>query len=151
MFRQAGVRLEVFLVHPGGPFFEKKDRGVWSVPKGLIDPGETKLETACREFQEETGQAVEACSSCPKFLELGSVVQRGGKRVFAWAFEGSWPEGAEFVSNTFRLEWPPRSGRYRDVPEADRGGFFELAEARQKVNSAQEAFLDRLVGLLDPP
>ena len=145
MFRHRDGEVEVFLVHPGGPDFAGKDDGFWGVPKGLIDPGETKLETALREFEEETGQAVGSCADEPELFELGSIVQRGGKRVFAWAFEGDWPEGAELSSNTFRMEWPRESGHWVEAPEIDRGQFFSLPEARRKINPAQEPFMDRLL------
>ena len=149
MFRAGAEDLEVFLVHPGGPYFRNRDDGFWSVPKGLIDPGEEPLLAARREFREETGQRVRSCASRLDFLELEWIVQRGGKRVMAWAFEGDWPEGVEIESNTFPLEWPPRSGRFVDVPEIDRAEFFDLERARAKINPAQEPFLDRLVRRLD--
>ncbi len=145
LFRRPAEALEVFLVHPGGPFFVHRDDGFWSVPKGLIDPGEDALAAARREFREETGQRVRSCAPAPEFLELEWIVQRGGKRVVAWAFEGDWPRGAELESNTFPLEWPRGSGRYVDTPEIDRAEFFDLATARRKINPAQEAFLDRLL------
>ena len=148
MFGRGRGGLEVFLVHPGGPFFASRDEGVWSVPKGLIDSGEEPLETARREFLEETGQRVTHCAPEPEFIELGSVVQRGGKRVVAWAFEGRWPDGAVFVSNTFSLEWPRGSRRFIEIPEVDRGEIFDLPAARRKINPAQAAFLDRLESVL---
>lgn len=135
-------------MHPGGPFFANKDDGSWGLPKGLVDPGEKRLDTARREFHEETGQTVEACAAEPEFMELGSVVQRGGKRVFGWAFEGAWPDGVELVSNTFELEWPRGTGSFIVIPEVDRGELFSVAEARRKVNPAQEPFLDRLLAAL---
>lgn len=150
MYRRAGA-LEVFLVHPGGPFFARRDHGVWTIPKGLIEPGETAFEVAVREFAEETGRRVEECRSgaAPPdpndgFLPLGSIVQRAGKIVDAWAFEGEWPEGVPIASNTFTIEWPPRSGRMRAFPEADRGGFFTIAEAALRLLPAQLPFLERL-------
>ncbi len=166
MFRRS-PDLEVFLVHPGGPFFAKKDLGAWSVPKGLFEGDETALETACREFREETGQGVADCvaawlergggreagaaaeESCPEFIELGSVVQKGGKRVFAWAFEGEWPEGAVLESNTCTLSWP-KGTPPRPFPEVDEGRFFGLEVARQKMNSAQVELIERLQAKLDP-
>ncbi len=145
MYRRGDAGLEVFLVHPGGPYFARRDDGFWSVPKGLIDPGEDPLEAARREFREETGQRVRSCAVELEFLELQAIVQRGGKRVVAWAFEGDWPEDVELESNTFPLEWPPRSGRFVEIPEIDRAEFFDLEGARRKINPAQEPFLDRLL------
>lgn len=138
-------RLEVFIVHPGGPFFARKDDGVWSIPKGEIEVGEDPLDVARREFVEETGQTLEACRATGLPHALGEVQQAGGKRVEAWALEGDWPAGAELVSNTFAMEWPPRSGRMQEFPEVDRGGFVPLDVARTKLNPAQVAFLDRLI------
>ena len=148
MYRRGAEGVEVFLVHPAGPFFANRDEGVWGIPKGLVDEAERRLDTARREFAEETGQSVEACASRPEFLDLGWIVQRGGKTVFAWAFEGDWPPGAELVSNTFPLEWPPRSGRVQHVPEIDQGEFFPHPAARRKINPAQEPLIDRLLDLL---
>ena len=145
MYRGRAQEIEVFLVHPGGPFFAKKDVGAWSVPKGEYGEGEDPIEAAHREFAEETGQPVEACARDPQLLPLGSVRQRGGKTVHAWAFEGDWPEGVTPRSNTFEMEWPPRSGKTQEFPEVDRAEWFSLQEARQKINSAQAEFLDRLV------
>jgi predicted NUDIX family NTP pyrophosphohydrolase len=124
MFRRLGDKIEVFLVHPGGPFFARKDAGAWSLPKGEFEPDEEPLQVARREFLEETGQSVEACLRTAGFTSLGSVVQRGGKTVHAWAFEGDWPASAVLCSNTIAIEWPPRSGRHREFPEVDRGEFF---------------------------
>ena len=149
MFRRRAGGVEVFLVHPGGPFFARKDLGVWSIPKGEIEPGEDPLEVARREFREETGQSVEGCSRGGPLIPLGSVRQTGGKTVEAWAFEGDWPDGAVLESNTFTMEWPPRSGRTREFPEVDRGEFFPVAVAKQKVNPAQVAFIDRLLQHLE--
>lgn len=149
MYRLGPEEVEVFLVHPGGPFFAGRDAGVWSVPKGLFEDGEPPLETARREFEEETGQQVEACTADGILMPLGSVVQRGGKTVHAWAFRGDWPEGVTVQSNTFTLEWPPRSGRLREYPEVDRGAFFGLRQARQKINPAQAELIDRLLKKLE--
>jgi predicted NUDIX family NTP pyrophosphohydrolase len=145
MYRGRQAAIEVFLVHPGGPFFAHRDEGSWTVPKGLIDPGERELETARREFAEETGRSVSSCATADEFLELGTVVQRGGKVVVAWAFEGDWPAGVEVESNTFSLEWPWGSGRFQEVPEVDQGRFFQLPAARRKINPAQRPFLERLL------
>lgn len=139
MCRRRGEHLQVFLVHPGGPFFRNKDEGVWTVPKGLVGEGEDPLAAARREFTEETGVPVTATH----FVPLGEVRQKGGKRVEAWAFEGDC-DPAAIVSNTFELEWPPRSGRRQRFPEADRAGWFDLDVARAKILPAQRPFLDRL-------
>lgn len=134
--------MEVLLAHPGGPFFARKDAGVWSVPKGN-EPGEDPIAVARREFAEETGHAPPA----GPMLDLGEVRQRGGKLVRAWAAEGDL-DPASARSNTFELEWPPRSGRIQVFPEVDRVAWFQLAEARERINPAQAAFLDRLAASL---
>lgn len=144
LFRRGAEGLEVFLVHPGGPFFVKRDAGAWSLPKGEVEGDEDPLEVALREFAEETGRSVSACAPGAKPRPLGSVRQRGGKLVTAWAVEGDWPAGAEPVSNRFEMEWPPGSGRRQSFPEVDRSGFFPIAEAREKINPAQAELLDRL-------
>jgi predicted NUDIX family NTP pyrophosphohydrolase len=129
---------EVLLVHPGGPFFVKKDAGAWGIPKGLIDEGEDPLAAARREFEEETGFKAEGA-----VLPLAPVQQKGGKIVHAWAMEGDCdPE--KIQSNTFMLEWPPRSGRQQEFPEVDRAGWFSVGEAKQWINPAQAGFLDEL-------
>ena len=148
LFRRRAGGIEVFLVHPGGPWFERKDAGAWSLPKGEVEAGQDPLEVALREFAEETGQRLEACAPDAAPHPLGDVRQRGGKRVFAWAVEGDWPASAALASNDFELEWPPRSGRRQRFPEVDRGGFFALATAREKMNPAQVELLDRLLALL---
>lgn len=138
MYRKRGQDIEVFLVHPGGPFFEKKDAGVWGIPKGEIDEGEDALAAALREFEEETGFNAEG-----EFLPLTPVTQKGGKIVQAWAVEGDCdPE--KLKSNLFTMEWPPRSGRQHEFPEVDRAGWFTIPDAKQKINPAQVAFLDGL-------
>ncbi len=142
-FRHRDGVLEVFLVHPGGPFWAGKDAGVWSLAKGEYGPGEDPLEAAKREFQEETGFPAEG-----DLLPLGEVRQPGGKQVAAWAFRGDF-DPALLRSNRFTLEWPPRSGRLREFPEVDRGAWFPLAEARRRVNAGQRPLLEtlhRLVG-----
>ncbi|MFW5876897.1 MAG: NUDIX domain-containing protein [Myxococcota bacterium] len=138
MCRQRGGRLEVLLVHPGGPFFRKKDEGAWTLPKGLVEEGEDPLATAKRELVEETGFDAEADVYHP----LGEVKQKGGKVVTAWAFEGDC-DPAELESNTFELEWPPRSGQKQNFPEVDRAAWFPLDEAHTKINPAQRPFLTR--------
>jgi predicted NUDIX family NTP pyrophosphohydrolase len=135
MFRRRGSALEVLLVHPGGPFWAKKDLGAWTIPKGELEEGEDELATARREFEEETG-----FSPSGPFLPLGSVTQKGGKVVHAWAFEGDCaPETIR--SNTFKVEWPPSSGQWREFPEVDRAQWFTLEEARRRINPAQVALL----------
>lgn len=129
---------EFLLAHPGGPFFAKKDAGVWTLPKGLIDAGEEPLAAALREFREETGLTPPE----GPYQALGEVVQKGGKRVHAWACVGD-PDLTQFASNTFELEWPPRSGRQQRFPEIDRVAFFDDDAARLKLLPAQHAFLDR--------
>jgi len=138
MFRRHGT-LEVLLVHPGGPFFARRDLGAWSVPKGEVSEGEDEQAAARRELTEETGlRAPEG-----ELLDLGEVRQKGGKRVRAWAFEGDC-DPAALRSNRFEMEWPPRSGRVQSFPEVDRAAFFDLDQARRRINAAQVAFLDRL-------
>lgn len=143
MYRHANGALEVLLAHPGGPLFARKDAGAWTVPKGEHGSDEQPLAAAQREFEEETGFAPAAT----EYLDLGSVKQRGGKTVRAWAFAGDW-DVRELRSNTFSLEWPPRSGRLQEFPEIDRMQFFDLETARAKLNPAQVDFLDRLVALV---
>ncbi len=131
--------LEVFLVHLGGPFWAKKDLGAWSIPKGEYADEEAPLSAAQREFTEETSFACRG-----PFLELGGVKQTGGKAVSAWAFEGD-ADPQDLRSNTFIMEWPPRSGRKIEVPEVDRGNWFSIPEARSRLLASQLPFLDRLV------
>jgi predicted NUDIX family NTP pyrophosphohydrolase len=143
MYRGQATELELFLAHPGGPYFARKDEGVWTIPKGEIDPGEDPLACAKREFLEETGLAPEAA----EFISLGEIKQRGGKIVHAWAFAGDWDE-RELRCNTFEIEWPPRSGRLQTFPEIDRAQFFAIDEARRKLNPAQVELIDRLLARL---
>jgi predicted NUDIX family NTP pyrophosphohydrolase len=143
MFRDTGVESEFFLVHPGGPFYAKKDEGVWTIPKGLTEPYEDLLVSAKREFMEETGLTPDG-----EFHPLGFVKLKSGKVVHAWMFRGDWNEGEGIHSNTFQLEWPPRSGKFIDVPEADRGGWFTLEIALKKINPGQQPFLTRGVNVL---
>jgi predicted NUDIX family NTP pyrophosphohydrolase len=140
MYRVPDGRLEVFLAHPGGPFFARKDDGHWTIPKGEGAPGEGLLTTAVREFTEEVGLEPRG-----EFIPLGSIQQKGGKIVHAWAFRGEWAEERAHHCNTFAMEWPPASGKIQDFPEIDRVGFFSIPEARKKLKETQHAFLDRLM------
>jgi predicted NUDIX family NTP pyrophosphohydrolase len=143
MYRTADAGLEVLLVHPGGPFWAGKDLGAWSIPKGEYADGENPLATAQREFAEETGAQPRGA-----FRSLGEVVQGGGKRVVAWAAEGDF-DPAALVSNSFEIEWPPRSGRMAHFPEVDRAEWFSPTTARKKLLAGQRAFIDRLEKLLE--
>lgn len=145
MFRRRGGALEVFLVHPGGPFFARKDEGAWTIPKGETGTDEDLLTRAQIEFEEELGIRPHGI-----WIELGSIKQKGGKTVHAWAFEGDLPDSFEPKSNTFEIEWPPRSGKLKQFPEIDRAEFFVEEIARRKINPAQTLFLDRLAGALNP-
>jgi predicted NUDIX family NTP pyrophosphohydrolase len=138
VFRRGGGRIEVLLVHPGGPFWKNKDDGAWSIPKGEYDPGEDPLSAARREFEEETGIA-----PAGEFLALREVRQAGGKVVRAWALEADY-DCAAMRSNTFEMEWPPRSGRKQSFPEVDRAAWFALDEARVKILSGQVPLLEEL-------
>jgi predicted NUDIX family NTP pyrophosphohydrolase len=142
MYRRRNLEPEVFLVHPGGPFWAKKDLGAWSIPKGGYEEGEPPLAAAKREFHEETGFAAEG-----NFLELGEVLQAGGKVVTAWAYEGDC-DPATLVSNRCHVEWPPRSGRMIEIPEVDRGSWFAISDAKTRILKSQAPFLDRLTRLL---
>jgi predicted NUDIX family NTP pyrophosphohydrolase len=143
LYRRTGSELQVLLAHPGGPLFRKRDNGHWTVPKGEPDSDEPLLEAARREFAEETGLPLPDGS----LLDLGSITQKGGKVVHAWGLEGDLdPEAAR--SETFELEWPPRSGRLETFPEIDRVAWFDLDEARRRVKDAQIPLIDRLEGLL---
>jgi predicted NUDIX family NTP pyrophosphohydrolase len=140
LYRNARGGPEVLLVHPGGPFWARKDAGSWSIPKGEYVDGEDPQACALREFEEETGTRLPPGS----LLDLGSVKQKGGKVVTAWAAEGDLD--ADLVrSNTFTMEWPPRSGRTAEFPEIDRAAWFEVDEAREKLVAAQAELVDRLV------
>jgi predicted NUDIX family NTP pyrophosphohydrolase len=136
MYRLRNGELEFLLVHPGGPFFRNKDAGAWSIPKGEIEAGEELLGAAQREFAEETG-----FPPMPPFLELSPVTQKGGKIVHAWAFAGDC-DPSQLRSNTFKMEWPPRSGQMREFPEMDRAGWFALAGAKLKIKAAQIPLLE---------
>ncbi len=144
LYRLGEDGVEVLLAHPGGPFWARRDEGAWSVPKGEAAPGEDLLEVARREFREEVG----APAPCEHPQSLGSVTLRSGKDVHAWACEG-YVDPVEQHSNTFSMEWPPRSGRVGEFPEVDRVEWFPPEVARRKLNPAQTAFVDRLLGFLD--
>lgn len=140
--RDGGGTLEVFLVHPGGPFWAKKDNGAWSIPKGVVDPGEDIATAARREFTEEVGAL-----PAGELLPLGDIRQSGGKLVTGFALAGDF-DPAAVVSNTIDIEWPPRSGRRMAIPEIDRAAWFDLAMAAGKLVPGQRTFLDRLAALL---
>jgi predicted NUDIX family NTP pyrophosphohydrolase len=142
MYRERNADLEVLLVHLGGPFWAKKDAGAWFIPKGEVNRGEDELAAARREFEEETGLQVDA-----HVLPLGSVRHKSGKKVTAWAFEGDCDPSA-LRSNTFQMEWPPRSGKVQEFPEIDRASFFTVEAAREKMHPAEFDFVIRLADLL---
>ena len=150
MRKSAGILLykfkdktpELFLVHPGGPFWKGKDKGAWSIPKGEFPEDEEPLAAAKREFEEETGKKISG-----DFIELNPVKQKGGKLVYAWAIEGEI-DASKIVSNTFKFEWPYKSGKWQDYPEVDKAGWFSVKEAREKINSAQVALIDDLLSRL---
>jgi len=144
LYRVAAGGPEVLLVHPGGPFWAKKDLGAWSIPKGEYEPDEDPRACALREFEEETGSA----PSPGELADLGTVKQKAGKVVQAWALEGDL-DPAGIQSNTFSMQWPPRSGRMQEFPEVARAEWFDLDQARQRINPAQAAFLDRLMSRFD--
>lgn len=145
LFRRTGSGVQVLLGHPGGPYFEDKDIGAWSIPKGQAEDGEALLAVAVREFGEETGHSV---GSSARLIELGSIRQRGGKTVHAWALEGDMDPG-EAWSNTFRMEWPPRSGIFIEVPELDQVAWFTPEQARIAMNPAQYELVETLLSRLD--
>lgn len=142
LYRSNAGTIEVLLVHPGGPFFRNKDAGAWTIPKGELDDGEEPLATARREFAEELGFEADG-----PFEPLAPVKQKGGKIVHAWSSPGDC-DAANIASNTFTMEWPPRSGKQATFPEVDRAEWFALAEARVRINVAQVALLDELEGRL---
>ncbi|MBW2065173.1 MAG: NUDIX domain-containing protein [Deltaproteobacteria bacterium] len=142
MYRFSENGLEVFLVHPGGPLWAKKDLGAWSIPKGEYAEGEDPLDAARREFNEETGFHAEG-----DFIPLTPIKQKGGKIISAWAVEGEC-DANKIRSNTFRMEWPPRSGKYREFPEVDRAEWFPIESAREKISTGQKGFLEELCKIL---
>jgi predicted NUDIX family NTP pyrophosphohydrolase len=139
LYRKKDETLQLFLVHPGGPFFKNKDAGAWSIPKGEFLDDEEPLAAAKREFREETGQTING-----EFSPLGSVKLKSGKIVHAWAVEGDI-DHETIVSNTCEIEWPPRSGKNIIIPEIDRAGWFNVTTAKQKINPAQAEFIDKLL------
>jgi predicted NUDIX family NTP pyrophosphohydrolase len=145
LYRRRPAGLEIFLVHPGGPFWAKKDLGAWSIPKGEFDPGEDPLAAARREFQEETG-----FTAAGEFIRLTPRKQPGGKIIHAWALEGDC-DAAAIRSNPFTMEWPPHSGREQQFPEVDRAAWFSLAAAREKILPGQAGFLEELQDRLEIP
>ena len=145
VYRRRANGIEVFLVHPGGPFWAKKDLGAWSIPKGEPAAREDKLAAAKREFAEETGQTIDG-----EFVKLPPVRQASGKDIVAWAVEGAVDETA-VVSNTCTIEWPPRSGRRVEISEVDRGAWFTLAEAKRRINKGQVPLLDALESAIGTP
>jgi predicted NUDIX family NTP pyrophosphohydrolase len=138
LFRRTGGAIEVFLAHPGGPFWAKRDAGAWTIPKGEIDEGEDPLDAAKREFAEEIGVRIEG-----DFIPLKPIRQKGGKMVLAWAVEGEC-DPSKVCSNTFELEWPPKSGRKGTFPEIDRADWFTLEDARRKILDSQVPLLNEL-------
>ena len=138
LYRKNGGTFQVFLVHPGGPFFMNKDDGSWSIPKGEFLDDEDPLEAAKREFEEETGKVITG-----KFIPLNPITQKGGKTVLAWAVEGDI-DPAIIKSNHFEIEWPPRSGKQKSFPEIDRAAWFDLDIAKIKINAAQADFITEL-------
>ena len=143
MFALKNGKLKIFLVHPGGPFFTNKDTGYWGIPKGLTEKDEDLLSAAKREFEEETGIKPKG-----EFLPLGSVVQKSGKTVHAWAFKCGDDNQPQIQCNTFKMEWPPKSGKFSEFPEVDKGEFFDEEEAKVKINSSQLSFIERLKEIL---
>lgn len=143
LYRRKGKQLEVFLAHPGGPFWVKKDMGSWSVPKGEYLEGEEPLQAAIREFEEETGYRPSG-----DFIQLSTIRQKGHKTVHCWAVTGDL-DADSIVSNQFEIEWPPRSGKMRTFPEIDRAAWFSISIAREKINERQVSFIDELVKCID--
>jgi len=141
LYKFQSLEIYFFLVHPGGPYFAKKDEGCWTIPKGEIDLNEDEFEAAKREFIEETGYLPSG-----NFIELNPIQQKGGKIVKCWAIEGNI-DPDKLVSNSFEMEWPPRSGKMQVYPEIDRGGWFTFEEAMKKINERQISFLEQVVAL----
>jgi len=147
MFRTRGDQLEVLLAHPGGPLYRNKDDGVWTIPKGEIDSGEDLLRRARIEFEEEVGIPAQGAA----WIDLGWIKQKGGKTVYAWAFEGDLPDSFQCCSNTFEMEWPRGSGERHSYPEVDRAAWFRMPEAGRRILPAQAPLLATLTRLLAEP
>jgi predicted NUDIX family NTP pyrophosphohydrolase len=143
MYRIKDGAMQIYLSHPGGPLYSHKDQGHWSIPKGEPPEGESLMDAATREFEEETGLKPQG-----PFIELGSIRQKGGKIVHAWAFSGDCDDSQPICSNLFEMEWPPRSGKIQSFPEVDRAQFFSLAEAEQKIRDSQWPLVERLAAIL---
>ena len=145
MFRWNQGGLEVFLARPGGPWFPHREHDIWTIPKGEVEPGEDLIEAATREFTEEVGLVPHG-----PYFELGSICQRGGKTVHAWAFEGDWDASSPIRTSLVEIEWPPASGQWSVWPEIDRAAFFQVEAAREFLKLAQHPFLDRLAAVVCP-
>ncbi|MGE6219159.1 NUDIX domain-containing protein [Nubsella zeaxanthinifaciens] len=143
LYRTIGTQLQVFLVHPGGPFWKNKDEGAWSIPKGEFEMGENPLDAAKREFEEETGQKVDGY-----FIPLEPVKLKSGKVIYAWAVEGDI-DANHINSNLIEIPWPPKSGKMLQVPEVDRGEWFDEATAMTKINSAQAKLVEQLAKMIE--
>jgi predicted NUDIX family NTP pyrophosphohydrolase len=143
LYKKRGDAIEVFLVHPGGPFWKGKNEGAWSIPKGEFTEGEAPLAAAIREFEEETGKKIDG-----DFIQLTPIKQKAGKLVHAWAVEGEI-DSDKIVSNTFRQEWPYKSGKWQTFPEVDKASWFEVEEGRRMINPAQASFIDQLLGIIN--
>jgi len=142
LYRKQDEQLQVFLVHPGGPFFKNKDTGAWGIPKGEFLDDEDALTAARREFLEETGHPIDGT-----FIKLSPIKLKSGKTVYAWAVEGD-ADADNIVSNTFPQEWPPKSGKFMETPEVDKAGWFNITEAKQKITPAQFALIEELMELI---
>jgi predicted NUDIX family NTP pyrophosphohydrolase len=142
LYRKKNI-VEFLLVHPGGPYFVNKNEGWWTIPKGEIMPGEEPLDAALREFKEETGYTPSG-----SLIGLEPITQKGGKKVFCWACEGDF-DAASFTCNTFTMEWPPKSGKFRDYPELDKAGWFDITNAKLLINEKQFSFIEQLQNILD--
>ncbi len=142
LYRFISNEIQFFLVHPGGPFWKNKDAGVWLIPKGEFENSEDGLAAAKREFKEETGTIIDG-----NFITLTPVKQKAGKLVYAWAIQGNI-DSEKITSNTFKIQWPPKSGKWVDLPEVDKAGWFSIEESKQKINPAQIPLIDELLELI---